>query len=188
LRWPLASYLRRLPIDCRQGAWLIARKFVSIAVKNSLVARISFTMPVILLMGRGTSIEGSHPVDTPAFTAPQIRKLAILINCFTVIGAEIVAQRSGTLQQAYANLRKFKHENKELLEEMHSLALKAEAVSALRLSEDLEQKAGRADALQILEIVRRCCLASVFLSHCIVASSKSISFEARDQPSERHLH
>jgi hypothetical protein len=125
-------------------------------------------------------------VDTPVFTAPQIRKLAILINCFTVIGAEMLAQRAGTLQQAYANLQKFKRENKELLEEVHSLALKVEAVSALRLSEDLEQKTG--DAIHILEIVRRCCLASVFLSHCIVGSSRSIPLEVREQPSERRLH
>jgi hypothetical protein len=125
-------------------------------------------------------------VDTPVFTAPAMRKLAILINCFTVIGAELLAQRSGTREQGYANLRKFKRENKELLEEMHSLALKAGAVSALRLSEDLEQSA--ADAVQILDLARRCCLASVFLSHCIVASSKSVSLDAPEQPTDHRLH
>jgi hypothetical protein len=122
----------------------------------------------------------------PEFTAPAIRKLAILINCFTVIGAELLAQRTGTRQQGYANLQKFKDENRELLEEVHSLALKAEAVSALRLSEDLAQRTG--DAFQILELVRRCCLASVFLSHCIVTSSKSVSLDAPEQPSEHRLH
>jgi hypothetical protein len=120
--------------------------------------------------------KGVRPVDTEEFTAAGIRKLAILINCLSVIGGELLAQRSGTLKTGYANLAKFKNENKHLLEEIHALALKHNAVSALRLSEDLER--GAKDAVEILSLARECLLASVFLSHCIATSGKGVSLAA----------
>jgi hypothetical protein len=94
------------------------------------------------------NLKRSRPVNTGEFTAPEIQKLSVLINCLTVIGSELLAQRAGTLKQGYANLHKFRKENKEFLEEIHSLALKANAVSALRLSEDLERPA--TDVFQLL--------------------------------------
>jgi len=126
-------------------------------------------------------------VDTGEFTIAGIRKLAMLINCLSVIGGELLAQRSGILKAGYANLAKFKNENKDLLEEVHVLALKHNAVSALRLSEDLEH--GAKDAVEILTLARGCLLASVFLSHCIVTSGKDISFAASEEAiAERSLH
>jgi hypothetical protein len=124
---------------------------------------------------------------TGDFTADEIRRLATLINCLSLIGGELLAQRTGLLKTGYANLAKFKNENKGLLEEVHSLALKHNAVSALRLSEDLAQ--GATDAIQILDLARRCLLASVFLSHCIATSGKEPSFAvAEDVAAERSLH
>jgi hypothetical protein len=56
---------------------------------------------------------------TGEFTACGIQKLAILINCLSLIGGELLAQRTGMLKTGYANLAKFKNENKALLEEVH---------------------------------------------------------------------
>ena len=126
-------------------------------------------------------------METTEFTAQGIQKLAVLINCFTAIGSALLSQRTGNLKQGFSNLQKFKNENKILLEEVHSLALRCNAVSALRLSEDLERPG--ADAFQLLDLVHRCLAASVFLSHCIATSEKQKSFTVSEQPTEpRHLH
>lgn len=126
-------------------------------------------------------------MDTAEFTVAGMRKLAVLINCLSVIGGELLAQRSGTLKAGYANLAKFKNENKDLLEEVHALALKHNAISALRLSEDLER--GAKDAIEILNLARGCLLASVFLSHCIVIWGKETLLTAPGGvKAERSLH
>jgi hypothetical protein len=124
-------------------------------------------------------------MDTGEFTAPAIQKLAVLINCLTVIGSELLARR-GKMQQGYANLRKFRKENKELLDEVHSLSLKYNATSALRVSEDLEQPP--MDASKILGLVQQCLTASVFISHCIATSGKGVSLAPSEQAAERRLH
>jgi hypothetical protein len=126
-------------------------------------------------------------MDTATFTAPAIRKLAVLINCFSVIGSQLVAQREGTLNQGHANLLKFKNENAGLLQEVHTLALKGNAESALRLIEDLERPAS-ADVGYLLGLTKRCLLASVFLSHCIARSGDEMSLTPSETASEQRLH
>jgi len=126
-------------------------------------------------------------VSTATFTASAIRKLAVLINCLSVIGSQLVAQREGTLNQGRANLLKFRNENAELLQEVHGLALKDNAESALRLIEDLERPAV-ADAGYLLGLVKRCLLASVFLSHCIATSGGEMSLAPSENASEQRLH
>lgn len=125
-------------------------------------------------------------MDTVEFTAQGIRKLAVLINCFSVIGSELLNRQTGTLKQGFANLKKFKAENKDFLEEVHGLALRHHAVSPLRLSEDLEET-GK-DAFQLLGVVHRCMSASVFLSHCIASSGKKTLAIAEQPTEQRHLH
>jgi hypothetical protein len=125
-------------------------------------------------------------VDIERLTDQEIRKLAVLINCFTAIGSELLG-RTNALKQGHANLQKFRNENKELLEDIHSHALKGDAVSPLRLAEDLE-RAGP-DVLQLLNLVQRCLLASIFLSHCIATTGKQEAFPVTEQPAEqRRLH
>jgi hypothetical protein len=126
-------------------------------------------------------------VDTAAFTDQEIRKLAVLINCFTAIGGELLDRRTGALQQAYTNLQKFKRENKELLEKAHSQALNCNAVSALRLSEDLERL--RPSVSDLMQLVQRCLSASTFLSHCIAATGKPKPSAVMEQAAEQQrLH
>jgi hypothetical protein len=126
-------------------------------------------------------------MDQAHFTASEIEKLAVLINCFTVMGSQMLVQKGEAHKQARSNLQNIKRENKDFLERIHFLALKSGAVSALRLSEDLERSA--TDTIQIIGLVHRCLLASVFLSHCIAASEKKVAFQtASEHPIERRLH
>ena len=118
-------------------------------------------------------------MDQTHFTASEIEKLAVLINCFNAIGANMLVQNGETYKQAYGNLQKFKQKNKDFLEHIHAIALKSGTVSALRLSEDLER--APADAIQMIGLVHRCLLASVFLSHCIAASEKKIALQTTSE-------
>jgi hypothetical protein len=124
-------------------------------------------------------------VGTEGFTEQEVRKLAVLINCFTAIGSELLG-RTNALKQGYTNLQKFRNENKGLLEDIHSHALSCNAVSPLRLAEDLE-RAGP-DVLQLLSLVQRCLLASIFLSHCIATSGKQPFPVTQQVAEQRRLH
>jgi len=109
----------------------------------------------------------------PQFTATQIERLAVIIKCFSVIGSQLLFQKSQLYQIACANLPKFRSNDKELLETAHSLALKNGAISPLRLSEDLERSP--TDTVQAIVLAQRCLLATAFLSHCIAMSGKQVS-------------
>ena len=126
-------------------------------------------------------------MDQTHFTASELRKLAVLINCFTAIGGQMLVKNGETYRQAFSNLQKFRRNNKEFLERVHSAALEHGAVSALRLSEDLERQP--TDTIKIIGMVHRCLEASTFLSHCIAASEQKIAFQAAgEHRMERRLH
>jgi hypothetical protein len=121
----------------------------------------------------------------PELASLDVERLAILINCVSAIGSQLLAKRPDLRQTAYDNLQKFKRTDKDLLENVHSMALKAGSVSVLRLSEDLERPP--TDAMQAIGLAHNCLLATVFLSFCI-ASQKSASLPASDVANERRLH
>jgi hypothetical protein len=126
-------------------------------------------------------------MDEAHFTAPEIQKLAALINCFAAIGSEMLAHKGGAYARAYSNLENIVRDDKELLERIHTLALKNKAVSALRLSEDLKQLTPNAG--HIMGLVNQCLMAAVFLSHCISSSEKALAFQAtNEQPATQRLH
>ena len=122
----------------------------------------------------------------PQFTTTQIERLAVLIKCFSVVGSQLLFQRSKLYQIAYANLLKFRSNDKDLLEIIHSLALKNGAISPLRLSEDLERSP--TDTVQAIILAQRCLLATGFLSHCIAMSGKQVSSPAAGVPDAQPVH
>jgi hypothetical protein len=121
------------------------------------------------------------------FAVTEVEQLARLINSLGIVGAQLmVRHRPDHYQRAQTNLQNFRHKNRELLDRVHSLALKSGDESALRLVEDLERVPP--DAMQALVLVRRCLLASAFLGHCIAHAERSAVQPSDVQPVARQLH
>ena len=112
-------------------------------------------------------------IAVPQFTATQIERLAFLIKWFSIIGGELLFQRSKMYQISYVELLNFRSNDKELLEIVHSLALKNGAISPLRLTEALERSP--TDTVQAIILAQRCMRTTAFLSHCIAMSGKQVS-------------
>jgi hypothetical protein len=123
----------------------------------------------------------------PHFTIAQIERLATLILCLSAIGSQLLFQRSKLYGKACADLTMFRSSDKELLETVHALALKNGAMSALRLSEDLE-RCPTGDTVQAIILAHRCMLATGFLAHCIAMSGKQASSPAMGVSDAGRVH
>jgi hypothetical protein len=59
-------------------------------------------------------------MDEAHFTAPEIQKLAALINCFAAIGSEMLAYKGGAHATAYGNSENVMRHDKEFVEHVHA--------------------------------------------------------------------